>query len=333
MAIRIYNNIPPALTSQRYLSQTNSDMTKNLERLSSGLRINSASDDASGLAISEKLRGQISGLQRASMNAQDGISLLQTAEGGLSVITDMVQRMRELAVQAGNGVYTSSDRAEIQKEVDQLKEEINRVAAATEFNTKKLLNGDSAALWSTDKEAVLNAKVTGPVTEGNYKLSITTETVGTNYIYKSDVMSLNEGAIGAEIYTAGGTANSSNVTLVTSPTSIAATGDDYYQVEIGSGVVAAALGEITGTYAQEGSSFTATSGTATVGGTTTGFKGGYVEVSFTEAVTSTAVATDTFDFKVRFIDATTGVAGGAWSTVGSGATMSANAQSPWTLVH
>ncbi len=209
------------------------------------------------------------------------------------------------------------------KEVDQLKEEINRVAAATEFNTKKLLNGDSAALWSTDKEAVLNAKVTGPVTEGNYKLSITTETVGTNYIYKSDVMSLNEGAIGAEIYTAGGTANSSNVTLVTSPTSIAATGDDYYQVEIGSGVVAAALGEITGTYAQEGSSFTATSGTATVGGTTTGFKGGYVEVSFTEAVTSTAVATDTFDFKVRFIDATTGVAG-AWSTVGSGATMSAN---------
>ncbi|PLX65839.1 MAG: flagellin [Denitrovibrio sp.] len=327
MAIRIYNNIP-ALTSQRYLSQTNSDMTKNLERLSSGLRINSAADDASGLAISEKLRGQISGLQRASMNAQDGISLLQTAEGGLSVITDMVQRMRELAVQAGNGVYTSNDRGEIQKEVDQLKDEINRVAAATEFNTKKLLNGDSAALWSTDKEALLNATVTGPVTEGNYNLEISTETVGTNYVYKTDVMSLNADAIGAEIYTAGGTANSSNVTLVTSPTSIAATGDDYYQVEIGSGVEASDVGTIAGTYAQEGSSFTSNIASAsgtTVAGTTAGFKGGYMEVSFTETITSTAVDSETFDVKVRFIDATTGVAG-SWGTVADGATMGASGQ-------
>ena len=222
MAIRIYNNIP-ALTSQRYLSATNSSMQKNLEKLSSGLRINSAADDASGLAISEKLRGQISGLKRAGMNAQDGISLLQTAEGGLSVITDMVQRMRELAVQAGNGVYTSNDRAEIQKEVDQLKDEINRVSSATEFNTKKLLNGDSTALWSTDKSDVIDAVVTGPVAEGNYKLELEV-TAGKNYVYKSDVMALNEGAIGAQIYTAGGTANSSNVTFVSNPTSIAATG-------------------------------------------------------------------------------------------------------------
>ncbi|PLX65836.1 MAG: flagellin, partial [Denitrovibrio sp.] len=144
MSTVIYNNVP-ALTSQRYLSQTNTAISKNLEKLSSGLRINSAADDASGLAISEKLRGQISGLQRASMNAQDGISLLQTAEGGLSVITDMAQRMRELAVQASNGVYTTNDRAEIQKEVEQLKSEIDRVASSTEFNTKKLLNGDSTA--------------------------------------------------------------------------------------------------------------------------------------------------------------------------------------------
>ncbi len=143
-----------------------------MKKLSSGLRINSAADDASGLAISEKLRGQISGLQRASMNAQDGISLLQTAEGGLSVITDMVQRMRELAVQAGNGVYTTNDRAEIQKEVEQLKQEIDRVAASTEFNTKKLLNGNSTALWSTDKEAVIDATITGPVAEGNYNIEI-----------------------------------------------------------------------------------------------------------------------------------------------------------------
>ena len=318
MAIRIYNNIP-ALTSQRYLSATNSSMQKNLEKLSSGLRINSAADDASGLAISEKLRGQISGLKRAGMNAQDGISLLQTAEGGLSVITDMVQRMRELAVQAGNGVYTSNDRAEIQKEVDQLKDEINRVSSATEFNTKKLLNGDSTALWSTDKSDVIDAVVTGPVAEGNYKLELEV-TAGKNYVYKSDVMALNEGAIGAQIYTAGGTANSSNVTFVSNPTSIAATGDNYYQVEIGSGIVAADLGEVVASYAQDGSAFSvnisSASGT-TVGGTTSGFKGGYVEIQFTQDITSTAVATDTFSFKARFIDATTGVAG-SWQTGGTG---------------
>jgi len=322
MAIRIYNNIP-ALTSQRYLSQTNADMAKNLEKLSSGLRINSAADDASGLAISEKLRGQISGLQRASMNAQDGISLLQTAEGGLSVITEMVQRMRELAVQAGNGVYTSNDRAEIQKEVEQLKEEINRVAAATEFNTKKLLNGDSTALWSTDQSALVEASVIGKVNEGNYNLNISTETVGKNFVYKSDVMSLNADAIGAQIYTAGGTANSSNVTMVTNPTSMAPTGDDYYSVAIGSGVVANAVAEVTGTYAQEGSSFVVSSGSASIGGSTGAIKGGYLEVSFTEGFTSTS--TGTFDFKVRYIDASSGTPT-AWQTIADGATMGTSGQ-------
>jgi len=314
MAIRIYNNVP-ALTAQRYLNQTNSDITKNLEKLSSGLRINNAADDASGLAISEKLRGQISGLQRAGMNAQDGISLLQTAEGGLSVITEMVQRMRELAVQAGNGVYTSNDRAEIQKEVEQLKEEINRVAESTEFNTKKLLNGDSSALWSTDKTNVLEATVLGQVTEGNYNFSITTETVGTNYVYKSDVMTLNEDAISAGIYTAGGTANSSNVTLVSNPISMAPTGTAYFSVEIGSGVVAAAYGEVIGTYAQDGSAFTAniSSATGTTINSADAIKGGYIEVKFTQEITSTAVATESFTASARFIDASTGAAG-SWAT-------------------
>jgi flagellin len=323
MAIRIYNNIS-ALTSQRYLSQSNTDMAKNLEKLSSGLRINSASDDASGLAISEKLRGQISGLQRASMNAQDGISLLQTAEGGLSVITDMVQRMRELAVQAGNGVYTSNDRAEIQKEMDQLKEEINRVAAATEFNTKKLLNGDSTALWSTDKAGVIDAKITGKVAEGNYKLELSVTETGKNYVYKSDVMSLNEDAIAAAIYTAGGTANTSNVTLVSSPISLAATGTDYYQVAIGSGVNANASAEVVGTYAQDGSAFVASSGTATVTDAAGSLKGGYVEVRFTQDISTTS--SGTFNFQARFIDASTGESEFGWQDVAGGASMGTSGQ-------
>lgn len=326
MALRIYNNIP-ALTSQRYLSTTNSDMSKNLERLSSGLRINSAADDASGLAISEKLRGQISGLQRASMNAQDGISLLQTAEGGLSVITDMTQRMRELAVQAGNGVYTSSDRAEIQKEIDQLKEEINRVASSTEFNTKKLLNGDSTALWSTDKGDVIDATITGVVAEGNYELELDV-TAGKNYIYKTNVMSLNEDAIAAEITTAGGTSNSSNATAVSEVVGMAATGTSYYTVAVGDGTSTGAA-TVIATYAQEGSSFVAGSASLTINSADE-FKGGYVEIQFTEGMDTTMTAADTYNFKARFIDATTGVAS-EWTDVTDGVSYDASGNATVTL--
>jgi len=320
MALRIYNNIS-ALTSQRYLNQVNSDMSKNLEKLSSGLRINNAADDASGLAISEKLRGQISGLQRASMNAQDGISLLQTAEGGLSVITDMVQRMREIAVQAGNGVYTSADREEIQKELEELKEEIDRVASSTEFNTKKLLNGDTTALWSTDKSSVINASIAGQVAEGNYNLDIEV-TPGKNYVYKSDIMTLNADAIGAEITTAGGTANTSNVTLVSNPTSLEATGTSYYTIAIESGT-SAATAEVVATYAQSNSSFVASSGSATIAGTTGTYKCGYVEVKFTEAIGATS--SGSFDFHARFVDASTGTAED-WQTITNGASMGTSGQ-------
>ncbi|KAA0258782.1 flagellin [Deferribacter autotrophicus] len=187
MALRIYNNIS-SLNAQRYLGITNSQMSKSLERLSSGLRINHAADDASGLAISEKLRGQISGLKRASMNAQDGISMLQTAEGGLQEIQSIVQRMRELAVQASNGTYTANDRAELQKEMEQLKGEINRISASTEFNTKKLLNGDASALWSASSNK-LEAIIKGKVDQGEYTISATA-TAGKNYIYKTDIMTL-----------------------------------------------------------------------------------------------------------------------------------------------
>lgn len=138
--MRINHNIA-ALNTYNKLSSATSAQSKSMEKLSSGLRINTAADDAAGLAISEKMRGQIRGLDQATSNAQDGISLIQTAEGALSETTDILQRMRELSVQASNDTATDADRSEIQKEVSQLKEEINRISNTTEFNTKKLLDG------------------------------------------------------------------------------------------------------------------------------------------------------------------------------------------------
>ena len=124
MALSIVNN-PTAIGAQGSVNSANNNLTKTIKSLSTGLRINSAADDASGLAVSEKLRAQISGLNKAATNAQDAISMLQTAEGAMGSMTSMVQRIRELAVQAGDPAYTSNDRAMLQLEVDQLKEEIS----------------------------------------------------------------------------------------------------------------------------------------------------------------------------------------------------------------
>ena len=197
MALSIYNNVT-SLGAQKYLNIANNAQTKSLQRLSSGLRINTAADDASGLAISEKLRGQISGMKRASMNAQDGISYLQTAEGAMSSVTSMLQRMRELAVQAGNGIYTTNDREMLQLEVDQLKDEINRISQTSEFNTKKLLDGSGTALWSST-EKYLGAVVKGPeVAEGNYKVDTSVQP-GQNNVYKSQIMQVKDGVLVSEV--------------------------------------------------------------------------------------------------------------------------------------
>jgi flagellin len=138
--MRINHNIS-ALNAWRSLDQVNSSMGKTLEKLSSGLRINRAGDDAAGLAISEKMRGQIKGLDMAVKNAQDAISLIQTAEGALTETHSILQRMRELSVQAASDTNTNVDRNQIQAEIDQLREEIDRIARTTEFNTMKLLDG------------------------------------------------------------------------------------------------------------------------------------------------------------------------------------------------
>lgn len=130
-----------ALNANRMLGINDSQISKSTEKLSSGYRINRAADDAAGLTISEKMRGQIRGLNRASDNAQDGISLIQTAEGALNEISSVLQRMRELTVQASNDTNVSSDRNAIAAELYQLASEITRIATQTEFNTMKLLDG------------------------------------------------------------------------------------------------------------------------------------------------------------------------------------------------
>jgi flagellin len=137
----IINHNMSALNANRVLGNSQADIQKDLEKLSSGQRINRASDDASGLAVSEKMRSQIRGLNQAGQNIQNGISFIQTTEGYLAETTDIVHRVRELAVQASNGIYTQSDRQMIQVEVSQLVDEVNRVASHAQFNGMNMLTG------------------------------------------------------------------------------------------------------------------------------------------------------------------------------------------------
>ncbi|MFD7524833.1 flagellin N-terminal helical domain-containing protein [Paenibacillus chitinolyticus] len=144
--MRINHNIS-SYNAQRQLSTNNSAQTKSLEKLSSGYRINRAADDAAGLAISEKMRNQIRGLEQASKNALDGISLIQTAEGALNETHAMLQRMSELYVQGANEVLTTTDAAKIDSEVSQLTAQIDDIANQTQFNTKKLLNSTATVTF------------------------------------------------------------------------------------------------------------------------------------------------------------------------------------------
>ena len=196
--MRVYHNIP-ALFTYNALNSTNEALQKSINKLSTGLRINTAADDAAGLAISEKMRAQIRGLDMAVRNAQDGISMIQTAEGALNETHSIIQRMRELAVQAANDTLTANDRQVIQLEIDQLKEEVDRIASTTQFNKKKLLDGTASVLWSADKLET-KAFVRGSLrqvdqfgqkaaAEGNFKIAINA-TPGQGQIQKSDVFKI-----------------------------------------------------------------------------------------------------------------------------------------------
>ena len=199
--MRIYHNIP-ALTAYNSLNATNNAMEKTIQKLSTGLRINSAADDAAGFAISEKMRAQISGLEVAVRNTQDATSMLQVAEGALGETNSMLQRMRELAVQASNDTLTSQDRSYIQQEIDQLQDQIDRIAKTTQFNKKRLLDGSSAGITSSSNQSV-KVYVRGSLREidqfgqkksfeGNYKITVNVDPsqTGSGQVQKSAVMTI-----------------------------------------------------------------------------------------------------------------------------------------------
>lgn len=171
--MRINTNIQ-ALDAQRNLTSTANAMSKSIEKLSSGLRINRAADDAAGLSISEKLRAQVRGLAQAQRNAQDGISMIQTAEGALTEVHDMLQRMRELAVQGSNDTLSSQDAAAINTEVQQLRSEVDAIRSRTKFNGKSLLTGGLTTTigGSTATDLVVNDAVTGAATDTSVVTSI-----------------------------------------------------------------------------------------------------------------------------------------------------------------
>ncbi|MBU3190704.1 flagellin Hag [Clostridium bowmanii] len=155
----IINHNLAAMNANRNMNINSGAAGKSMQKLSSGLRINTAGDDAAGLAISEKMRGQIRGLDQASSNAQDGISMVQTAEGALNETTAILQRMRELAVQAGTDTNTTEDRGAIQKEVNALTSEINRIGNTTEFNTQKLINGNKSSASGASGDGVATLQI------------------------------------------------------------------------------------------------------------------------------------------------------------------------------
>ncbi len=179
----VINNNLMAVNANRMLGINTDAQASSMEKLSSGMRINRAGDDAAGLAISEKMRNQINGLQQASRNSQDGISLIQTAEGALGEVQEMLQRMRELSIQSMNDTYTNSDRDKIDLEVQQLLDEIDGIAIKTEFNEQTLLAGDGATTsgsvltydaadgttidYSTYTKSELKGALTGLLEEGN----------------------------------------------------------------------------------------------------------------------------------------------------------------------
>lgn len=277
-----------------------------IKNLSSGLQINKFMDNPSRMSISEKMRGFILGLQTSSQNAQDGISYLQTAEGATNEITSMLQRMRELAVEGSNGVYTANDRLEIQKEIDQLKEEIDRISDTTQFNTKKLINGDSSGAWNSGTDKI-SAVINGTVADGNYDINVNVKP-GQNQVQSSQIFTLREGELGAYISNKGTT----NIGEVSNPEDLnmpnpASAG---YTVTVSNptdggvaGTIISASMSYVNSYQQDGSTMAFGNITAV-----TTNESGYFLVEFPES-SSNASAGATF--RVKFISAETGDEG-AW---------------------
>ncbi len=291
-----------SLSSLVAAGRNQSDLSQSINRLSSGLRINTFMDDPSRMAISEKMRGFILGLQTSSQNAQDGISYLQTAEGAANEVSNMLQRMRELAVEGANGVYSANDRLEIQKEIDQLKEEIDRISETTQFNTKKLINGESSGAWNSGTDKI-SAVINGTVADGNYDINFNVKP-GQNQVQSTQIFTLREGKLGAYV----GSQGTTNIGQVSNPYNIQDTEEGSYSVTIQNPTDGGAAG------AQMSSSMTfinscQKNGSNMAFGSVTAVttnESGYFMIEFTENSTNAAAGAG---YKVKFISAENGEEG------------------------
>ncbi len=291
-----------SLSSLVAAGRNQSDLSQSINRLSSGLRINTFMDDPSRMAISEKMRGFILGLQTSSQNAQDGISYLQTAEGAANEVSNMLQRMRELAVEGANGVYSANDRLEIQKEIDQLKEEIDRISETTQFNTKKLINGESSGAWNSGTDKI-SAVINGTVADGNYDINFNVKP-GQNQVQSTQIFTLREGKLGAYV----GSQGTTNIGQVSNPYNIQDTEEGSYSVTIQNPTDGGAAGAqmsssmtFINSYKKNGSNMAFGSVTAV-----TTNESGYFMIEFTENSTNAAAGAG---YRVKFISAENGEEG------------------------
>ncbi len=291
-----------SLSSLVAAGRNQSDLSQSINRLSSGLRINTFMDAPSRMAISEKMRGFILGLQTSSQNAQDGISYLQTAEGAANEVSNMLQRMRELAVEGANGVYSANDRLEIQKEIDQLKEEIDRISETTQFNTKKLINGESSGAWNSGTDKI-SAVINGTVADGNYDINFNVKP-GQNQVQSTQIFTLREGKLGAYV----GSQGTTNIGQVSNPYNIQDTEEGSYSVTIQNPTDGGAAGAqmsssmtFINSYQKNGSNMAFGSVTAV-----TTNESGYFMIEFTENSTNAAAGAG---YRVKFISAENGEEG------------------------
>lgn len=247
----IINHNIAAMNTYRQMTTNNANTSKALEKLSSGLRINRAGDDAAGLAISEKMRGQIRGLDMASKNAQDSISLIQTAEGALTETHSILQRMRELSVQSSNDTNTDTDRKELQAEVKQLVTELDRIGNTTEFNTKKLLEGSAkgvnqaiAGSIRTNNNSALTvstglasaAAATGAKVDGAYMLVRVAQATAGTYAAADFKLVGPNGATSTAIALTSGSSLTVGTSILGAATAVSLTGGSLGSMKVGESV-------------------------------------------------------------------------------------------------
>lgn len=335
----IINHNLSAINTLNALGKNTQATSKSLQRLSTGYRINGASDDAAGLAISEKMRGQISGLKQASANAQDGISLLQTAEGGLDQTHSILQRMRELAVQSASDTNTSDDRQKIQAEVDQLAKEISRISNTTEFNTQNLLAGGLSDTFHIGANANQNIAVSVSAMDaqtlgvaGNIvtAASVTAGTTGLNIsnvsrslengkTYNATITASSNASYSRNITQTYKNTGSTTAITITDVTGYSGTVDANYLVKVASVATTGTAVSSISYSTDNGTSWTTVNGDFTAGVKIDG-----MQVQFSAGTSASAAAKvgDTFSFGVKAAYTTLQLTAGTSATnVGSSVTV------------